>query len=198
MTEMTKENIPSFIQKEAGKFLDTLMTHDIISLLRNIDQEWYIDHIAYRFATDEAYQNFKSAIQQSSATTLSSENNSVNWRPISIIRHPIHYNDSIIQCLELIAPKPHKQSVQWFQHIEIVTEMNDTLKEILKSFTIKNENRSFEEKQSNQWTAEYVLQQHQTWYEITFHGQDIKDIIAEEISKSEEKNRKKSMSKFDI
>lgn len=84
---------------------------------------WDIDHLCYRCATDDEYEQLKPYFLRFSDLLIESP---VNGRLISTFKlhNPIHFKDWIIDLIELPAPKKNKPTPSGFEHIEVVCDEN--------------------------------------------------------------------------
>jgi predicted metalloenzyme YecM len=91
---------------------------------------WDIDHLCYRCASDDEYDQLKPYFLRFSDLLIESP---VNGRMISTFKlhSPIHFKDWIIDLIELPAPKKGKPTKSGFEHIEVVCD------EKLQDFALK-------------------------------------------------------------
>lgn len=91
---------------------------------------WDIDHLCYRCASDDEYEQLKPYFLRFSDLLIESP---VNGRMISTFKlhNPIHFKDWIIDLIELPAPKKGKSTKSGFEHIEVVCDEN------LRDFALK-------------------------------------------------------------
>lgn len=107
------------MKENANNFLKNLFTQleD-----QKIDvKNWEVDHLCYRTSTEDNYQATKQKFDLLGTCLIESE---VNGRLIATykLKEPIHYNDRIIDLVEVPAPKPNKKTPEGFEHIEIVID----------------------------------------------------------------------------
>lgn len=78
-----------------------------------------LDHICYRTSSIESYQQKKSELQ--TVGDLVGEA-TVNDRPIAVfrLREPLLFESWRIDCIELPAPRPDRETKEGLQHIEFV------------------------------------------------------------------------------
>ncbi|MEM7575617.1 MAG: VOC family protein [Bacteroidota bacterium] len=81
--------------------------------------DYPLDHICYRVATTDRYQQLKTQLLSSNellAETL------INGRPIATFRlkTPLRYQDRQIELLELPSPKPGSPYAEGYEHVEFV------------------------------------------------------------------------------
>ena len=88
-----------------------------------IEEHWNIDHLCYRVNTDEDYRHFKNELTQFSNLLIESD---VNGRLISTFKlhQPIYFNGWSLDLVELPAPKIGKKTIEGFEHIEIVCDLD--------------------------------------------------------------------------
>jgi len=107
------------IESQSIKFLDKLFTH-LHDANINIGH-WEIDHLCFRTSTDDKYEEAKKYFSQKGECLIESE---VNGRLIATykLHSPIRYKEWIIDLIEVPAPKPHKVTMDGFEHIEVVID----------------------------------------------------------------------------
>lgn len=107
------------IEKQAQEFLDKIFNH----LNQNQVEigNWEIDHICYRTSSQDNYQTSKQMFEKLGICLIESE---VNGRLIATYKldQPIHYKSWIIDLVEVPAPKPNKETIEGFEHIEVVID----------------------------------------------------------------------------
>lgn len=95
-----------------------------------IEEHWNIDHLCYRVCTDEHYHQFKNEFTKFSDLLIESE---VNGRLISTFKlhQPIYFQGWSLDLVELPAPKIGKKTIEGFEHIEIVCDLDfDDIKKL--------------------------------------------------------------------
>ena len=98
-------------------FLKELFNH---LKLKNIDvKDLYLDHICYRVASTQRYMELRDQLMSGNKLLVESD---VNGRMIATFKlsSPIEYEQRIIDCLELPAPKPGSSYPEGFEHVEFV------------------------------------------------------------------------------
>ena len=82
---------------------------------------WNIDHICYRVESIGRYVEMKSHLACFSTELIESQ---VNGRPIATFKlhEPLVFEGRKIDLVELPAPKPGKEVLEGFEHIEVVTD----------------------------------------------------------------------------
>lgn len=110
----------SMILAEAKTFLEKL-GQDLERNRIKLEPHWDIDHLCYRAATEERYQELKNMFLSFSELLVESP---VNGRMISTFKLdvPIVYQDWLIELIELPAPKVGKETAEGFEHIEVVVD----------------------------------------------------------------------------
>ncbi|MCP4912797.1 MAG: DUF4269 domain-containing protein [Oligoflexia bacterium] len=107
------------IEKQAHEFLDKIFTH----LNQNQVEigHWEIDHLCYRTSSQENYELSKKLFEGLGRCLIESE---VNGRLIATykLEKAIHYKNWVIDLVEVPAPKPNKETVEGFEHIEVVID----------------------------------------------------------------------------
>lgn len=99
-----------------------------------LPRHWDVDHLCYRVATLDRYENLKVEIARTGKLLVESI---VNGRPITTFKldEPIPYREAWIDVLELPAPKLGKRTQEGFEHIEVVCDepfsaLRDRFKEL--------------------------------------------------------------------
>lgn len=112
-----------------------------------LEPYWNIDHICYRVTSLDGYHELKKEFLNFSKILIESE---VNGRPISTFKldKPIYFENSSIWLVELPAPKPGKETIEGFEHIEVVSDLS--FKEIEKTFSHIKADKSGLKKKINQ------------------------------------------------
>lgn len=102
-------------------FLDKIFTH--IEQNKIDIKDWPIDHICYRTSSLENYQESKKYFEQLGELLIESD---VNGRPIASYKlyEPIKYKHYSIPVVEVPAPKKGKDTLEGFEHIELVMDAN--------------------------------------------------------------------------
>lgn len=92
---------------------------------------WEIDHLCYRTSSLDNYAELKSLWSGLGELLIESE---VNGRDIATykLHKPVIFRDYIIPLVEVPAPKEGKQTVEGFEHIEVVIDIE--FDEIIKRF----------------------------------------------------------------
>lgn len=105
----------------ANVFLDKLFAQLALNQIK-IDKHWSIDHLCYRVSTEEAYKKFKNEFSSLGNLLIESE---VNGRLISTFKlhKAIQYHGWLIDLVELPAPKKGKQTIEGFEHAEVVIDI---------------------------------------------------------------------------
>lgn len=138
----------------------------------NVD-DCYLDHICYRVATETEYQTKKVELLDHGTLLIESM---VNGRMISTykLHSPIHFNNRIIDVLELPAPKMGTSYKSGLEHVEFVTK--GPLKDIVDRYpTLKFEVFGIDKKINADITLKFDGEC------IRFHNQTLEDVIAEEL-----------------
>lgn len=109
----------SMITKLATNFLDQIfknIKHNQIDL-----KNYSIDHICYRTSSEANYLEVKNTFSQIATLLIESI---VNGRMIATykLHNPIVYNQYIIDLIEVPAPKIGKNTIEGFEHIEVVAD----------------------------------------------------------------------------
>jgi len=123
------------LSDEAQEFLRGLQSHlqkHKIELFH-----WDIDHICYRTASAQDYEATKKKFSMWGQLLIETP---VNGRLIATyqLKNPIPFQGRSIDCVEVPAPKPSRETLQGFEHIEIVAEKS--LNRLLEEF--KNQSLS--------------------------------------------------------
>ncbi len=97
-----------------------------------------MDHICYRVASQERYDELKGALEQEADLLAESM---IKGRPICTfkLQKPIFYKNRQIEVFELPAPKPSKPYKEGYEHVEFV------LKEDFDTFMAKYPDIQFDE-----------------------------------------------------
>lgn len=106
---------------QAQAFL-ILLFKDMAEHKIDIPEHWKIDHLCYRVASQSQYEKLKNEFANLGRLLVESE---VNGRPIATykLHQPILHLGSVIDVVELPAPKPGKVTEEGFEHIEIVCDV---------------------------------------------------------------------------
>ena len=133
----------------------------------------FMDHICYRTASNNDYEEKKHIIDQWAWKLLIES--TIWWRLIATYKlfDPILYKDRLIDVLELPAPKPGSQHTVGREHVEFV------IPETLESFYLKHSDRvNFITK----WLAKKhnpdVEIEFEPWVACKFHTQSLENVIA--------------------
>lgn len=141
------------------------------------------DHICYRVATTDRYQELKELI--SNFAELLSET-MIAGRPICIflLKEPYIYQGRSIHCLELPAPKQGSSYAEGWEHAEFVIPHHDNapFKSTLEKFMHAHPSLAFDTRAvDKKLNPEIGLKIPP--YQIKFHVRDIRDVI--ELEKQE-------------
>lgn len=152
-----------------------LYLDNLFSKLENIGlnvDECFLDHICYRTATEAEYQLKKVELLDHGNLLIESM---INGRMISTykLRTPIHYNNRVIDVLELPAPKAGTNHKSGLEHAEFVTSA--PLAEIVKKYPALPFETFGINKSLN---ADITLKIEGIC--IRFHNQTLEDVIEEE------------------
>ena len=134
---------------------------------------WKIDHLCYRVSSNKNYEKMKGVM--ASFSTLLSEAK-ISGRPISTykLNEPIVYKNYIIELIEVPAPKMGAQTIEGFEHIEVVT--SESFDEIMENYPQLN----FETKAlSKKINPELVIKFGDC--SLKFHHQSLEDVIKQEL-----------------
>lgn len=104
---------------QAAHFLDKVFTQ---LESKNVDlKNWEIDHLCYRTSSKENYEQSKKTFEKLGTLLIESE---VNGRLIATykLEKPLFYKKWMIELVEVPAPKPHKETAEGFEHIEVVID----------------------------------------------------------------------------
>lgn len=143
-----------------------------LGLLAVVD-DCFLDHICYRVSTESEYQSKK--IEMLDHATLIIES-MVNGRMISTYKllSPIHFNNRVIDVLELPAPKMGAGHKSGLEHVEFVTL--EPLKNIVERYpSLKFETFGIDKKINADITLKFEGEC------IRFHNQTLEDVIAFEL-----------------
>lgn len=101
-------------------------------------KNWEIDHLCYRTSSQENYSEVKETFHNLGQLLIESE---VNGRLIATykLEKPIFYEKWIIDLIEVPAPKPNKETIEGFEHIEVVIDEN--FDELLDKYSNINFNK---------------------------------------------------------
>lgn len=133
-------------------------------------EDCFLDHICYRVATEEEYQSAKVELLDHASLLIESM---VNGRMISTFKlhSPIHFNNRIIDVLELPAPKPGSTYLSGLEHAEFVT--SEGLKSFIERYpALKFETTGIDKKINADVTLRFDGEV------IRFHNQTLEDVIA--------------------
>lgn len=130
---------------------------------------WDIDHLCYRCASDDEYEQLKPYFLRFSDLLIESP---VNGRLISTFKlhNPIYFKDWMIDLIELPAPKKGKSTKSGFEHIEIVCDEN--LSDFAHKFNSQIVNAKGLDKDFNQ-----ELEIHLGDENIKFHNYSLESVI---------------------
>ncbi|MBC7712862.1 MAG: VOC family protein [Rhizobacter sp.] len=151
-------------------YLENLFSK-IESIGLNVD-DCFLDHICYRVATDDEYQTKKVELLDHGILLIESM---VNGRMISTykLNVALHFNNRIIDVLELPAPKPGASYSSGLEHVEFVTK--EPLKNIVARYpALKFETFGIDKEINADITLKFEGQC------IRFHNQTLEDVIAAE------------------
>ena len=138
----------------------------------NLD-DCYLDHICYRVATEAEYQTKKVELLDHGSLLIESM---INGRMISTykLHSPIHFNNRIIDVLELPAPKAGANHKSGLEHVEFVTKA--PLINIVERYpALKFEVSGIDKKINADITLKFDGEC------IRFHNQTLEDVIAIEL-----------------
>ncbi|MBB64619.1 MAG: hypothetical protein CMO81_06100 [Waddliaceae bacterium] len=159
----------SLIQ-EIPNFLDHVFDH-LKEEGINTDR-YFIDHLCYRSASEEDYQALQSAF---ASVAKKIHEALVGGRMISIFtfHEPILYRGHKITLFELPAPKPGREEINAWEHLEFVID------EDLYSFQTKYPNTVFDTKNLNR-VENPDLTLHFPNTMVRFHLESLHDIVMRE------------------
>ncbi len=150
-------------------------------LTNNIQQTWidisklFIDHICYRTASNEDYEEKKTLLSNWSWELLIESE--IWWRLIATYKlfDPIVYKNRLIDVLELPAPKQWVIHPTWREHVEFV------IPESLESFYLKHSDKvQFITKWlAKKYNADVEIE-FEPWVACKFHTQSLEKVIAKE------------------
>ncbi|MBC7427028.1 MAG: VOC family protein [Bacteriovorax sp.] len=151
-------------------FLESLFSK-IESVGLKVD-DFFLDHICYRVATEDEYQTKKIELLDHGDLLIESM---VNGRMISTykLHSPILFNKRIIDVLELPAPKPGAKYMSGLEHVEFVT--TEPLRNLVIRYpALKFETYGIDKPINADITLKFEGQC------VRFHNQTLEDVIAEE------------------
>lgn len=104
----------------ADRFLNDLFKELTVNKI-DLEAHWDIDHLCYRAATIESYNNLKEQFKSFGNLLIASD---VNGREISTYElfTPIQFKEWRIDVIELPAPKKGKVTKEGFEHLEVVVD----------------------------------------------------------------------------
>nr|BFD61083.1 hypothetical protein CKG001_31900 [Bdellovibrio sp. CKG001] len=106
---------------EAQTFLEQIFAM-LVAQKVVLEKHWHIDHLCYRAASLQSYENFKKSFASFADLLIESD---VNGRPIATykLRKSVHFEGWSIDVVELPAPKPGKVTIEGFEHLEVVSDL---------------------------------------------------------------------------
>ena len=130
-----------------------------------------LDHICYRVATEESYQEMKAFLEKKA--TLLSET-MINQRPICSFRlsEPLMYKKRAIWVLELPSPKAGSPYAEGFEHVEFVVN------EPLDVFVQRHQYLTFDTKGFSKKVNRDVRRQYACG-SVKFHEHSLEYVIRE-------------------
>lgn len=141
------------------------------------------DHICYRVATTDRYQELKESISKFSTLLFEPM---IAGRPISIflLNEPYVYHGRSIRCLEMPAPKQESSYTEGWEHAEFVIPHHDNapLNSTLEKFMHAHPSLAFDTRTiDKKLNPEIGLKIPP--YQIKYHVRDIRDVV--ELEKQE-------------
>jgi predicted metalloenzyme YecM len=166
--KMTEDTIHNF-SKEALKFVSRVF--EIVDKKFSLES-YNIDHLCYRVENPDQYEYYKGFLNKHGKLLVES---TVGGRSIATYKlfNPLHFNDQVIQVIELPFPKVKNKYLIGFEHLEIVVP---SLEEIIKIYPINTFDMKGFEKKSNR----DIRFQIDNCTSIKFHEKSLEEVIEEE------------------